>query len=174
MFMNYKNHVSLRMPKWDYTWAGVYFITTCTKDRCCYFGNVVNGEMNLTNSGAIADVLWHEIPNHSENIELGPFIVMPNHIHGVLIIKNAKDEVINYEERKDIVVQRFQNLGKNSISSIVGGYKAAVTKHLKRMGYMFAWQTGFYDEIIRDVDAYQNVKRYIENNPINWKGDEYN
>lgn len=171
--MNYKNHVSLRMPKWDYTWAGVYFITTCTKDRCCYFGNVVNGEMNLTNLGAIADVLWHEIPNHSENIELGPFIVMPNHIHGVLILKNAKDEVINYEERKDIVVQRFQNPGKNSISSIVGGYKAAVTKHLKRMGYLFAWQSGFYDEIIRDVYAYHNVKRYIENNPKNWKGDKY-
>jgi len=85
MFMNHKNHVLLRMPHWDYSWAGVYFITTCTKDRNCYFGNVMNGEMILTNPGAIADVLWHEIPNHSKNVELGPFIVMPNHIHGILI-----------------------------------------------------------------------------------------
>ena len=139
--MEHKNRISLRLSNWDYSWAGVYFITTCTKDRNCYFGNVVNGEMMLTNPGAIADVLWHEIPNHSKNVELGPFIVMPNHIHGILMLKNDKDEVIDYEARKNIDVKRFQNPGKNSISSIVGGYKASVTKHLRRMGYIFAWQT---------------------------------
>ncbi|MBO7074180.1 MAG: hypothetical protein J6W12_04675 [Bacteroidales bacterium] len=171
--MEHRNRISLRLPNWDYSWAGVYFITTCTKDRNYYFGNVVNGEMILTNIGAIADVLWHEIPSHSKNVELGPFIVMPNHIHGILMLKNDKDEVIDYEARKNIDVKRFQNPGKNSISSIVGGYKASVTKHLRRMGYIFAWQTGFYDEIIRDVNAYYNVKRYIENNPRNWKEDEY-
>lgn len=79
------------MQTWDYANKGAYFITICTKDRHHYFGHVINGEMVLTNAGVIADILWHEIKNHNKNIELGEFIVMPNHVHGILILDGKND-----------------------------------------------------------------------------------
>ena len=84
---NYKhNRTSIRLQNWDYGWNGAYFITICTKNRIHHFGEVVDGRMQLSPMGAIADVLWHEIKNHAKNVKLGQFVVMPNHIHGILIL----------------------------------------------------------------------------------------
>src|SRR5690554_7950352 len=77
---------SARVPWWDYGNAGAYFITICTKDRAHFFGEIQEAKMIWSPVGAIADVLWHEIPNHTNNVELGAFVVMPNHIHGILIL----------------------------------------------------------------------------------------
>ena len=74
---------------------------------------------------------------------------------------------------KTIGQQRFQNIGKNTVSSIIGSYKSAVTKHAHRLGHTFAWQTRFYDHIIRDEKSFYHIKNYIKNNPINWHGDEF-
>lgn len=79
----------------------------------------------------------------------------------------------NAPHQKTIGQQRFQNIGKNSISSIIGSYKSAVTKHANRLGIEFAWQTLFYDHIIRDNDAYQRIHQYIINNPLKWKEDKF-
>ncbi|WP_316806988.1 transposase [Pedobacter agri] len=87
-FQNKYRIPSARLQSWDYTNAGAYFITICTEDRHHYFGKVINGKMVLTNAGVIADILWHEIKHHNKNIELGEFIVMPNHIHGILILND--------------------------------------------------------------------------------------
>lgn len=75
----YRIH-SFRLQNWDYSWDGIYFITICTKGRKHYFGEIVDGKMNLSKIGIIADILWHEIKNHAKNVELGEFVVMPNHI----------------------------------------------------------------------------------------------
>ncbi len=85
----YKNKyriASARLQTWDYASEGAYFITICTKDRIHYFGDVVNGKMILSNVGVIANLMWYEIVKHTKNIELGEFVVMPNHIHGILIL----------------------------------------------------------------------------------------
>ena len=79
---------SARLQSWDYGWVGEYFITICTKDRLHHFGKIVNGEMILSNIGVIANLMWYEIRNHQKNVELGEFIVMPNHVHGILILNN--------------------------------------------------------------------------------------
>ncbi|MBS1760644.1 MAG: transposase [Bacteroidetes bacterium] len=235
------------MQTWDYANDGAYFITICTKNREHYFGEIENGKMQLSPIGAIADVLWYEIKNHAKNIELGEFVVMPNHVHGVLILAGNDeflvdntggdnairgDNVIrgdNAIRRRDnacvvptnaiptiaippvtippvtipptaiptiaippnvsptginpmdvvptektIGQNRFQNQGKNSISSIVGGYKSAVTKHAHRLGFSFGWQTRFHDHIIRDEKSFHNISNYIINNPVNWKEDKFN
>ena len=148
--------------------------------------------MQLSHIGIIADVLWHQIPNHSHNTELGAFVVMPNHIHGILILTGKGDynsgedhanNVDNVETRhalslrrkqpKTIGQQRFQNIGKNSVSSIIGSYKSAVTKHAHRLGFQFQWQTRFHDHIIRNDDAYQRIVHYINTNPDNWEQDKF-
>jgi len=85
----YKNKYrtqSLRIANWDYGQNGAYFITICTSDRVCYFGDIKNKKTMLSPLGVIADILWYEIKNHAKNCELGEFVVMPNHIHGILIL----------------------------------------------------------------------------------------
>ncbi len=90
----YKNKyriASARAPWWNYAWATPYFITICTQDRQNYFGDIINGSMRLSRAGVLADVLWHQIPHHAHNVELGAFVVMPNHIHGILILNDGGD-----------------------------------------------------------------------------------
>lgn len=166
------------MQEWNYGWDAAYFITICSKNNYCYFGEVSEGKMNLSNIGVLADVFWFEIPNHAHNVELGPFVVMPNHIHGVIILhgnnsflkKNDQNESI-----PDIPIgkSRFQAQGKNTVSSIIGSYKSAVTKHARRIGYDFSWQPGFYDHIIRDKQSYDRIADYIGTNPEKWNRDTY-
>jgi len=158
---------STRLQNWDYRWDGYYFITICTKNRFEYFGKVENGKMVLSQVGVIADILWYEIKNHAKNVKLDAFVVMPNHIHGILILSGneAEDDILGKN--------RFQNQGKNSISSIVGSYKSAVTKHAHRLGFAFAWQSRFYDNIIKNDKAYRNIVQYIEQNPERWEYDKF-
>ena len=177
---------SSRLQSWDYGSNGMYFITICTGDRRNFFGEVVQGKMILSHVGILADVLWYEIKNHAKNIELGEFVVMPNHIHGILILNNphnpCRDKAClvsttnnvsnnNNQNTRLIGRNRFQNQGKNTISSIVGGYKSAVTKHARRLGFDFYWQSRFHDHIIRNEKSYFRIAEYVINNPLNWSDD---
>ena len=193
-FKNKYRIASARAQWWDYGWNGAYFITICTKNREYYFGDIVDVTMYLSQTGVIADILWHEIPHHAAFVELGEFVVMPNHIHGILILDkpdgdaNANANVEtghalslppqpvqppNPSDQKPIGQQRFQNIGKNSVSSIIGSYKSAVTKHANRLGLENGWQKRFHDHIIRDYAEYQGISDYIIDNPANWKNDKF-
>lgn len=156
---------STRLQHWDYRWAAAYFITLNTKDRQHYFGKIAEGKMILSSVGIIADLLWHEIPYHSKNIEPGEFVIMPDHIHLILIITKDPVDRINL-----LGPDRYQNIGKNSVSSIIGSYKSAVTKHANRYGLPFVWQSLFYDHIIRDELAFIRISEYIRKNPEKWSG----
>ncbi len=173
-FQNKYRIQSTRLQNWDYRWAGTYFITICTQNREHYFGEIINGEMKLSSIGVIADILWHQIPHHAKNIELGAFVVMPNHIHGILVItENDHNDNGDNDESKTIGQQRFKNIGKNSVSSIIGSYKSAVTNHAHRLGFEYQWQSRFYDHIIRNDQSFQKISNYIANNPINWQEDKF-
>ena len=157
-----------RAQWWDYGVDAMYFITICTIEREHFFGEIVDGEMRLSSVGVIADVLWHEIPHHARYVRLGEFVVMPNHIHGILVIDKGEKASNEREEER-----RFQHQGKATISSVIGGYKSSVTKHANRLGYSFAWQPSFYDHIIRNSQSYQRISDYIANNPFCWADDCY-
>ncbi|MGQ1889345.1 hypothetical protein ACT29H_02785 [Thermophagus sp. OGC60D27] len=86
----YRNK-SMRLQNWDYSWNAACFVTICTHQRRCFFGEVVSGKMKLSPVGIIADILWHEIKNHAQNVELGAYVVMPNHVHGILILPGNPD-----------------------------------------------------------------------------------
>ena len=175
---------SARLQNWDYRWAGAYFITICTQNREHYFGEIENGEMQLSPIGAIADVLWHEIKNHTQNIELGAFVVMPNHIHGILILNGNVGNDDNVETLHATSLQSTQQSTtdefmasispkSDSVSTIIRSYKSAVTKHTHRLGFDFAWQTRFHDHIIRDNISFENIQTYINKNPIKWVDDKF-
>jgi putative transposase len=174
---------SARWQDWDYAWDGAYFITICTQNREHYFGEIIENKMVLSNAGTIADILWYEIKNHAKNIELDEFVVMPNHIHGILILRGNGADNGTLETRHALSLQnddelspgqkRFQNQGKNTISSIMGSYKSAVTKHCHRLGLEFGWQPRFHDHIIRNDESYINIQNYIRKNPSNWDKDKF-
>ena len=182
---------SARLKGYDYTQEGLYFITICTQNRENYFGEIVNGKMQLSNIGTLANVFWHEIKNHSKNVELHEFVVMPNHIHGVLEIVNSVDSVDSVETMhasslpsSSLPSSSPQQPPKNeqmqkispksgSVSRIIGAYKSAVTKHAHRLGYQFEWQTRFYDHIIRTEADYKRIENYITENPRNWDEDKF-
>ena len=203
LFKNKYRIKSTRLETWDYRWNAAYFITICTANRRHYFGEIKNGKMQFSPTGAIAEKLWHEIPHHASHVELGNFIVMPNHIHGILILDNpeiSREEKIsegNDEEKKNDPpgnhpkdpVQTLHATSQphpeknlqmakispksNSISTIIRSYKSATTKHAHRLGYEFEWQTRFHDIIIRNDTAFKTISTYIKNNPAKWKEDKF-
>ena len=177
---NKKRTRTSRLQFWDYSWAAAYFITITTKQKIHYFGYIERGRMNLSQAGVVADLLWYDILNHTSFAELGAFVVMPNHIHGILILNNPEqhNQSISFTEarKKDIYSlgeTRFQNPGKGTVSTIVGGYKSAVTRNCNRLGFNFAWKPSFYEHIIRSERAYNNITNYIINNPAKWENDRF-
>ena len=167
-FKNKYRISSNRLANWNYGQNGYYFITICTKNRKNYFGEIINKRMSLSNVGTIANQSWLAIPQHFSNVILDEFVIMPNHVHGILIINNDGND--DLKSRKG----RFQNQGAKTISAIVGSYKSACTKTINQLiaEKYFAWQTGFYDHIIQSEKEWQNIVDYIFNNPINWQRDE--
>ncbi|HNS42927.1 MAG TPA: hypothetical protein PKN22_09220, partial [Taishania sp.] len=93
-FQNKYRNGTFRAQWWDYGWNGAYFVTICTQGREHYFGEIKDGKMILSHTGVIAHLLWHEIPKHHTHIELGDFVVMPNHIHGIIIIDKPNNDRI--------------------------------------------------------------------------------
>jgi len=181
-FKNIFRISSARWQNWNYSQAGAYFITICSKGKKCVLGKIVDEKLILTDIGKLATDYWYEIKNHSTNIELGEFVVMPNHIHGILVLNNKIGDLnivetghaLSQEKLKTMGQQRFQHIGNNSVSSIIGSYKSAVSKQAHRLGYNFEWQTRFYDHIIRTEKEYFKIADYILTNVLFWGKDILN
>ncbi len=177
-FQNKYRIASARAPWWDYGQDAAYFVTICTKDRKHFFGDVVNGVMKLSHVGIIADLLWNEIKNHANHIGLDEYVVMPNHVHGILILNGNRVETTHALSLPPVpeppTKSRFQNQGKNTLSSIVGSYKSAVTRHAHRLGFEFEWQSRFHDHVIRNEEEYHRIANYISLNPKKWNEDKFN
>jgi REP element-mobilizing transposase RayT len=158
----------IRLRDYDYANPGEYFVTICTYNRECFLGDVREGEVKLTFMGEIAQQCWLDIPKHFSNVELDEYAIMPNHVHGIIIIKESgRDVQLNVPTRL--------SPRKGTISVIIRTYKAAVTTICRRNGWnYFRWQTRFYDRIIRSDKELENIRDYIVNNPMRWCTDEEN
>lgn len=156
---------SARAAWWDYGCNGLYFVTICTRDRVHYFGEVSGGEMVLSAIGAAAQSCWQEIPQHFPFVRLDAFVVMPNHVHGIVMIDKGEAGRVGNGNRFG---PQSQNL-----ASVVRGYKVGVTKFARSHDLDFAWQPRFHDRIIRDAEAYAAIARYIANNPSKWREDTF-
>lgn len=169
------------MQGWDYGSDGAYFLTICTKDRGHFFGEIKNGRMRVSPAGAIAHVLWYEIKNHARHVGLGEFVVMPNHVHGILVldgVDGGRDVACNVSTIAIIPTTDHPEMAaispkSNTVASIIRSYKSAVTKYCNRLGLEFAWQSRFHDHIIRNDESFARISEYIKNNPHNWKEDKF-
>ncbi|MFH1395246.1 MAG: transposase [Candidatus Omnitrophota bacterium] len=163
----YKTRKLNRLKKYDYSLAGYYYVTLCTHGRREIFGGIENYEMKINQYGKIVERVWLQIPEHCSNVELGEFIVMPNHIHGIMIINNPVGTGHALSSNK--------NTKNNNLSVIIGSFKSAASKQINQLNNMsFKWQRSFYDHIIRTTHSLKNIQEYIINNSKNWDTDEYN
>ena len=179
-FRNKYRVPSTRLQNWDYRSPGAYYITICTHNRECCFGELIDEKMILSHIGIVADILWYQILRISKNIQLGPFVVMPNHVHGILIITENVEEIHSNNDIVNDNTTFFKNEymskispKKNSVSAIIRSYKSAITYHVHRLGFGFQWQPRFYDYIIRDEIIFQRIAKYIRDNPANWEKDRF-
>lgn len=194
-FKNKYRIPSTRLQTWDYSKNGAYFITICTQNQEHFFGNIQNGTMQLSEIGKLAEKYWLEIPKHFPFIELGNFVVMPNHFHGMLIINNISNSVEtrfiasnNGNENIDnnetrLIASLQENVGgfsgeKNpmlneNISKIILWYKGRCSFECKKINSNFAWQSRFHDHIIRNSKSFEIIQNYIFENPLNWKDDKF-
>ena len=166
-----------RAQWWDYANAGAYFITICTANREHSFGEIEK----MNELGKLAEKYWYEIPNQFNFIELGAFVVMPNHIHGILIINNPTVETRLIASLPTIASPKMQGgvtglknpMLHNNISRVVRWYKGRCTFEIRKIHADFAWQSLFHDHIIRNEESYQKISDYIISNPKNWANDKF-
>jgi REP element-mobilizing transposase RayT len=170
----YKNKFKIessRLKDWDYSTPWWYYITICTKDMKCCFGEIKNSRMILNKAGEIIDSEWKRTPVLRKMVELDYYVIMPDHFHGIIIINGEEDRDV-VETHRDASLRMV----KNNLSDIMRGFKGSCTKqiHLTGNSY-FKWQPRFYDHIIRNENDLHRIRTYIQNNPLKWERelDEY-
>lgn len=163
---------TMRLKSWDYTTPWWYFVTICTKNHKEFFGDIENNKMILNEYGKVAEECWRQIITHCKKVELDYFIIMPNHVHGIIIINESnlsRDVACYVSTRKNNNFYSAISPQPNSLSSIIRSYKSAVTKQFTKIGFKhFQWQPRFYDRIIRDENELFNIRKYIMQNPLKW------
>lgn len=179
-FQNKYRIPSARLQNWDYGANGAYFITICTKEMKHFFGEVGNKKMNLNAVGALAEEYWLEIIKHFPYVELGNFQIMPNHMHGILIINKSGEFV---EKQLIASVKLQQEIGgfsgennpmlSENISKIIRWYKGRCTFEIRKINESFEWHSRFHDHIIRNSDSFERIQNYIEENPSKWEEDKF-
>jgi len=158
-----------RLKNFDYSSSGYYFITICTKGREEYFGNIIGNKMILNKYGEIVKKCWFKIPEHFDNVELNEFIIMPNHIHGIIIIKYTNQPVGNDPCVVPINNNQVGHGGPTLQKYIDGVNKKQFPRFNKRI-----WQKSYYDHIIRTEYSLFQIRQYIIGNPSKWISDRNN
>ncbi len=211
-FRNKYRIESARNPKWDYTSPGAYFVTINVRYHNRVLGCIKNGNMELSNAGVCAESCWREISHHYSNVGLGEYVIMPSHVHGIVIIRGKDEKGFWKDLGTDIETgaatdtcigkidgtlhttfihppknyENCDNTGKSdnprhpdpymssisppagSLPAIIRSYKSAVSKMVHQFFPDFEWQARFHDRIIRDIEEYDRITKYIHENPVNW------
>jgi putative transposase len=172
---------SIRLRGWDYASAGAYFLTICVKNRECLFGNIVNGEMRLNPYGCMVVDVWNNLPNHFPTVALDAFVVMPNHVHGIIVLnKNNMDGSIvgaDFKSAPTDTAQKCVQIKYHTLGDIIRGFKTFSARRINELRAtpgMPLWQRNYHEHIIRDGSELFHIQRYIENNPKQWTLDSEN
>ncbi|PSB02232.1 transposase [Merismopedia glauca] len=144
---------SHRLQGYDYSSCGAYFMTIRSHNRECIFGEISEGEMQLNELGKIARSHWQQLSQRYQNLQIDESIVMPNHLHGIIILLESSSD------------------RRKSISEIIRGFKTFSTRQINGIRHQYGipvWQRNYYDRIIRSEEELNNVREYILKNPQNW------
>jgi len=173
----YKNRYRIettRLRGWDYTQDGYYFITVCVKNRVCLLGDIIGGSMTLNEYGIIVNDCWFDLPNHYPNIKLDAFCIMPNHIHGIMVIDNG--DMVGDTNVVDTGLKPVSTKKRHGLFEFVRALKTFSSRRineLRKSAGENVWQPRFYDHIIRNDDSLQRIRDYIVKNPGSWPDDKF-
>ena len=196
---NKQHRRSIRLREYDYTSPGWYYITICTHQQAVLFGDIKNGRIVLSPIGKIARGYWFQIPNHFKFVELDEFVIMPNHLHGIVIINNHPgngdpgvsenladhDIRIGNNNRRGVRSNAPTNANINpqnyfsfispksgTLGVIIRSYKSSVTRWCRKNKFeYFQWQRNYYEHTIRNEQELYQIRKYIRNNPLKWQLD---
>jgi REP element-mobilizing transposase RayT len=181
--IEYTNRRTIRMQSYDYSMNGAYFVTICTHNKRCMFGNVDNGQMLLSPMGKITNECLIKIQEQFKIVKLSSYIIMPNHLHCVLFIESNNCTGSIHRIRDNGLDKSSPYISKNpmlskgiSLGQVIRFHKAKTTYTIRNVlgDYDFKWQRNYYERVIRDEDELFNICEYIENNPVNWYSDRDN
>jgi putative transposase len=195
---------SIRLKQYDYTQTGAYFVTACTQNRECFFGEIVDGVMRLTYVGEMIQKIWQELPEYYAGVGIDVFTIMPNHIHGIIILTNVGDPTIGAgppvgagpvgvgprayphpitgQPRGVVPTGQVVAPMVLSLPDVVHRFKSLTTaryrKGVSENRWMplcnRLWQHNYYEHIIRNEDELNRIRQYIEDNPLKWEMDREN
>ena len=178
---------TIRMRGYDHAQQGAYYLTICTDDRRHWFGRIVDGVMHRSPIGELAQQCWDAIPEHMRHVDVDEFVVMPNHVHGIVIIRERLGDVRGVRARHDAPLPdppatdqcaKPPGIPHGALGQIVASYKSAVTRIAYRDGLLPrgtpVWQQNYYDHIIRNQAEWIRIADYIRDNPANWGKDRFN
>lgn len=181
-----KNRRSIRLRDYDYTQDGAYFVTICTAQRNNIFGDIQEGEMNLNTLGCVADDCWLAIPSHTSGVKLDHYVIMPNHVHGIIIINRSIHNAAVVGTQHAVSLQNttspnvsthsFKRPSTGSLAAIVRSFKAATTRQINQLRQSpggAVWQGRYYEHIIRHDADLTRIREYIRFNPARWAEDDY-
>jgi len=171
---------SVRMRTYDYATAGIYFVTICTHGKKCMLGRVQEDRAVLSRTGAVVEEHWRAIPEHNPGVELDAFVVMPNHLHGLIILPKARraQHAVPLRNKNILVPERtFGALQPRELPTLVRSFKAACTRRVNQLrgapGQPL-WQRGYHEHVVRGDDDLEQLQRYIAENPLRWALDREN
>ena len=161
------NRRSIRLREFDYTENRAYFVTICTTQRICLFGEITDGVMNLSSIGAVVAEAWLDLPNHMPGLLLNTWVVIPNHVHGIVVLPGLSSQP---------APPRLPTSGprSSSLGAAIGGFKSAVSREVNARDLKLArpiWQRNYYERIIRNDQELDATRRYIVDNPLRWDAD---
>lgn len=173
---------SLRLDGYDYSQSGGYYVTMCTHQKAKIFGAVADGEVQLSAYGEIVRACWLDLPEHYYHLRLDMFVIMPNHIHAIMLLlddniasenKNTGNiHIVGADPTTDLPRPRK----RHTISEMIRAFKSYSTMGIKQAENYAddtVWQRGFYDHIIRNDDDLRRIQQYIVENPLKWESDDY-
>jgi putative transposase len=158
---------SIRLRDFDYTENRAYFVTICAIQKLCLFGDVEEEVVKLSDVGQVVDSAWRDLPNHTPGLTLDCSVVMPNHLHGIIILPGPE----KIQSRANVMPRRDQS---GSLGTVIGGFKSAVSREVNVRDLTLVrpiWQRNYYERIIRNDGELDATRRYIVDNPIRWNDD---
>ncbi len=186
---------TVRLQSYDYTQSGFYFIIICTYKKKWMLGEILNDEMHLNNAGQIIESVWLTLPERFPSVGLDHYVTMPNHFHGIIVCKNQQVSTTNASNSSNVVDQRVMHsplphpMGRDksgpydasryhsegpdlALGEIIRTFKAASTHRIRTSGNPnFAWQSNYYEHIVRNDNSLDRIRQYIIDNPVHWSED---
>jgi putative transposase len=172
---------SIRLPGYDYSREGMYFVTICVLGKVCALGEIHDGAMMLNTLGCVVDDCWRWLAEQYPYVQLDEYVIMPNHLHGIIIIREGDDGTRRGASRSALVQTiptQTTPTKRKPLGRLIGAFKTISTKHINHIyqtpGERF-WQRNYYEHIVRTEERYQQIRQYIMTNPQSWADDtEYN